>query len=217
MARRTDVRQTKTETSLPFDTGPVHQFRVSLLETQPLVWRRIQVPEHYSFWDLHVAIQDVMGWQDCHLHEFRVAVRPHGDLRIGIPDPEFPEERSCSAGWEVRVSDQVWPQMPPISYVYDFGDDWEHELVYEGLVARDMSVRYPRCVDGANACPPEDCGGVCGYEAFLLAIRNPKHPDHKEMRQWFGGPFNPEAFDPTLVRFDDPRRRWEAAFRNRTV
>jgi hypothetical protein len=144
MARRTAVRQTKRETSLPFDTGPVHQFRVSLLETQPLVWRRIQVPEPYSFWDLHVAIQDVMGWQDCHLHEFRVAARPHGDLRIGIPDPEFSEERSCSAGWEVRVSDQVWPQMPPVSYVYDFGDDWEHELVYEGLVARDMSVRYPR-------------------------------------------------------------------------
>src|SRR5712691_49517 len=127
MARRTTVRQTKRATSLPVDTGPVHQFRVSLLGTQPLVWRRIQVPEHYSFWDLHVAIQDVMGWQDCHLHEFRVVARLHGDLRIGIPDPEFPEERPCSACWEVRVSDHVRPQMAPVSYLYDFGDDWEHE------------------------------------------------------------------------------------------
>jgi hypothetical protein len=177
-----------------------------------LVWRRIQVPEHYSFWELHVAIQDAMGWHDCHLHEFRVALTQHGELRIGIPDPESPKERPCSAGWEVRVSEHVRPQMPPVSYLYDFGDDWEHELTYEGLVARETSARYPRCVDGANACPPEDCGGVGGYEAFLLAIRNTRHPDHDEMRQWFGGPFNPEAFDPTIVVFDDPRRRWEKAF-----
>ena len=176
------------------------------------MWRRIQVPEHYSFWDLHVAIQDAMGWQDCHLHEFRLALQPRGELRIGIPDPELPDERPCMAGWETPVSGYVTPQMPSALYLYDFGDDWEHEVVYEGLIARDTLARYPRCVDGAGACPPEDCGGVAGYEEFLLAIRNPKHPDHKEMRQWFGGPFNPDAFDPTVVVFDDPSRRWERAF-----
>jgi hypothetical protein len=73
-------------------------------------------------------------------------------------------------------------------------------------------ARYPRCVASARACPPEDCGGIGGYEAFLLAIGNPKHPDHKEMREWFRGPFNPDAFDPTVVVFDDPRRRWAQAF-----
>ena len=211
MAKKTAVRRTKRATSPKVDVGPVHQFRVTLLGTKPVVWRRIQVPEHYSFWDLHVAIQDAIGWHDCHLHEFRLA-RPRGKLRIGIPDPEFPDERPCLADWEVPVSEHVRPQMPSALYLYDFGDDWEHELVYEGLVARDGSVPYPRCVGGAGACPPEDCGGVGGYEVFLLAIGNPKHPDHKEMRQWFGGPFNPDAFDPAVVVFDDPRRRWEEAF-----
>jgi hypothetical protein len=210
MATRTAISRTKGSSRT--DVASVHQFRVTLLGTNPLVWRRIQVPEHYSFWDLHVAIQDAMGWQDCHLHEFRVSVRPRGELRIGIPDPEFPEEHACSAGWDVPVSEHVWREMPAIRYLYDFGDNWEHELIYEGLAARDASERCPRCVDGAAAGPPEDCGGLGGFEEFLRAIRNPKHPNHKEMRQWFGGPFNPEAFDPSVVTFDDPLRRWQKAF-----
>lgn len=102
---------------------------------------------------------------------------------------------------------------PPISYLYDFGDDWQHEVIYEGLVEpSEMDRRYPTCLDGAGACPPEDCGGVGGYEDVLVAIRNPKHPDHKERREWIGGSFDPNAFDPASVTFDDPRRRWQQAF-----
>jgi hypothetical protein len=108
------------------------------------------------------------------------------------------------------VSDQVWPQMPPVSYVYDFGDDWKHDLVYEG-----WSPATCRCATRAASMvqmPALPRTAVASVVMKLSPGRNPNHPDHKEMRQWFGGPFNPEAFDPTLVRFDDPRRRWEAAF-----
>ncbi|MEX2272798.1 MAG: DUF6429 family protein [Vicinamibacterales bacterium] len=209
---RSSVRRRKGTVAPAAGAGMVHQFRVALLGTQPLVWRRVQVPDDYTFWDLHVALQDAMGWQDYHLHEFRFPTRPSGELRIGIPDPDFPGERPCLAGWQVELSQHIRPGMPAVAYLYDFGDGWEHELTYEGPAARDKAARYPRCVDGAAACPPEDCGGIDGYEEFVRAMRNPKHPRHKELREWFGGPFDPDAFAPATVMFDDPRRRWEAAF-----
>jgi hypothetical protein len=211
-AKKTSRGRTKRAASPPGGGGTLYQFRVALPGTKPLVWRRIQVPAEFSFWDLHVALQDAMGWQDRHLHEFRFAAPARGELLIGIPDPDFPEERPCLPGWEVPLAEHLRPGMPAMLYLYDFGDYWEHELLYEAQLERDAKARYPRCVDGAGACPPEDCGGIGGYEEFLLAIRNPKHPDHKEMRQWFGGPFDPDAFDANKVRFDNPRRRWQRAF-----
>lgn len=207
--RKAPVRRSKKPASS--DAGAAHQFRVTLLGTTPSVWRRIQVPAQYTFWDLHVAIQDAMGWQDYHLHEFRLAAPLGDELRIGIPDPDFPEPDRLP-GWEVPLSAHITPGAPPAVYLYDFGDGWEHELVHEGLVARETGARYPRCVDGARACPPEDCGGVGGYEEFVRAMRNPKHRRHKELREWSGGPFDPEAFDPAIVAFDDPRKRWKRAF-----
>jgi pRiA4b ORF-3-like protein len=192
----------------------VHQFLITLINTDPLVWRRIQVPEDYFFWDLHVAIQDAMGWLDCHLHEFRVVVdSKRGRVeRFGIPGDEFLDERPCRPDWTIAVSQYVVHGGLPISYVYDFGDDWHHVVSYEGAVPFDPSGAYPRCVSGAQRCPPEDCGGVHGYSAFLEAIRDPKHPEHSSLLQWAGGRFDPGEFDPTQIVFDDPKKRWEKAF-----
>lgn len=194
----------------------VLQFLIVLSKTDPLIWRRIQVPETYSFWDLHVAIQDAMGWQDCHLHEFQIQ-RPGRDAvdRLGIPDPECPDERSCKADWEVPLaayfSWETLSEAPPVKYLYDFGDEWQHVVTFEDVLAG-RSVRSPRCVAGAQACPPEDCGGVHGFEEFLAAIVNPKHPEHANLVEWSGGAYDPEAFDAKRVVFANPQKRWKNAF-----
>jgi Plasmid pRiA4b ORF-3-like protein len=194
----------------------VHQFLVVLTGTDPLVWRRIQVPQGYSFWDLHVAIQDAMGWKDYHLHEFRLFDEAAQTLvSIGIPTGEEAEDRPAIAGWDVPVSrffsQQGWHE-PPVTYAYDFGDDWQHVMVHEGFEPADDSLTYPRCIAGEGRCPPEDCGGVHGYAAFLAAIADPDHEEHEQMVTWAGGEFDPEMFDPAAVTFDDPRRRWKNAF-----
>lgn len=191
----------------------VHQFLVVLQESDPLVWRRIQVPEAYTFWDLHVAIQDAMGWQDCHLHEFRVVASDGtGLLTIGIPLPDDDGVRRVK-GWEVPIADVFGDgNAPSAVYAYDFGDDWTHVLVDEGLHPRERGVSYPRCVAGERRCPPEDCGGVHGYRDLLAAIRDPGHEEHETLLEWVGGAFDPNAFDPAAVTFDNPKRRWTRAF-----
>lgn len=194
----------------------VHQFLIVLSGTDPLVWRRIQVPERYSFWDLHVAIQDAMGWLDYHLHEFRVLDPEERQVvTIGIPSGDEPEERTIPAGWEVPLSRfferRAW-HVPATVYAYDFGDDWEHVLVYEGLERAKKSLKYPRCLSGARRCPPEDCGGVEGYAEFLKVIADRSHPKHQSMLEWAGGTYNPDDFNPAAVVFDDPRKRWKKAF-----
>jgi len=193
----------------------VCQFLIVLPKTDPLVWRRIQVPENYSFWDLHVAIQDAMGWKDCHLHEF-IAVDSKTGLvtRIGIPDDEMPKEHPCLPGWQIPVGRYLTHGSDPARYRYDFGDDWEHTLEFEDMMPTDGGS-YPRCVAGAGACPPEDVGGPHRYGEFLRAIRDARHPDHKAMTQWVGGGFDAHAFDPQTVTFDDPRKRWATAFEDR--
>ncbi|MEO6029574.1 MAG: plasmid pRiA4b ORF-3 family protein [Candidatus Binatia bacterium] len=190
----------------------VVQFLVVLAGTDPLVWRRIQVPERYSFWDLHVAIQDAMGWKDCHLHEFLVMdSRTARGTRIGIPDEDFPDERPTLPGWEVPITPRLTHGSEPARYRYDFGDDWNHLLVFEDMLPSGGG-RSPRCIAGAGACPPEDVGGTHGYAEFLRVVADPHHPEHQSMLTWAGGAFDPHAFEPTRVQFDDPGARWEHAF-----
>ena len=176
------------------------------------MWRRVQVPEGDSFWDLHVAIQDAMGWKDCHLHEFRLFDEgPQAPVSVGISTGEEAEDRPVLAGWEVPIArffDQRSWHGPPAIYAYDFGDDWQHVLVHEGLEPAEGSSAYPRCLAGEGCCPPEDCGGVHGHAELLAAIADPTHDRHGELVAWLGGVLDPEAFDSAAVRFDDPKRRW---------
>jgi hypothetical protein len=99
-----------------------------------------------------------------------------------------------------------------LPYEYDFGDGWKHSVTLEAIVARQDGRKYPVCVAGARACPPEDCGGPPGYDNLLAAIRDPDHEDHESVLEWLGGRFDPERFDPSRVKFDDPRKRWKLAF-----
>ena len=190
----------------------VSQFLIVLPDTDPLVWRRIQVPETYSFWDMHVAIQDAMGWLDYHLHEFEfLDPRTGRRVRIGIPDEDLPEERPCKASWKVPIARYLSFDSGPVKYLYDFGDDWKHVLAFETMVAADGGA-YPRCLAGAGACPPEDVGGTDRYAEFLRAIRDPDQEEHEELVRWAGEEFDPHRFDSGAVTFDDPKERFRIAF-----
>lgn len=184
----------------------VYQFKITLKGTKPPMWRRIQVPETYTFWDLHVAIQNAMGWEDYHLHEFEMIDLSTGfERNIGIPDEYFDSE--VLQGWKQKIADYFSMENPKADYTYDFGDDWEHNIQLEKILPREKGVNYPICIKGKRACPPEDCGGVWGYEELLEAIKDPKHKEHEEMLEWVSDEFDPEYFDIEEVVFDDPNKR----------
>lgn len=182
----------------------VMQFMVALEAIKPTIWRRFQVPDTYTFWDLHVALQDVLGWADYHLHEFTIREPGRGKLvRISWPDEEGYSEQPILTGWELRARDYfIWPGTSA-EYLYDFGDDWKHRVELEAVIPAAAGVRYPICVGGERACPPEDCGGVSGYRRLLRGDR--------ALREW-AGDYDREAFAPELVKFSNPKRRWERTF-----
>lgn len=191
----------------------VYQFKITLKETKPPAWRRIQVPETYTFWDLHIAIQDAMGWSDYHLHSFEI-VNPSTEMKveIGIPDEEYAWEKEVLADWKQKIKDYFSMENKVADYTYDFGDNWRHLIKLEKIIPRDKNALYPRCIAGKRACPPEDCGGIRSYQRLLEIIRDKNHEEHERMMEWLGGEFDSEYFDLTEVDFDDPDSRRKIAF-----
>lgn len=189
----------------------VYQFKVVLKHTEPPIWRRIQVPKTYTFWDLHVAVQDVMGWEDYHLHEFLLSsTETGGNLKIGIPEGDF--DKDVHPGWKCKITDYLSEKNRSADYVYDFGDYWEHTIELEKILPREENIKYPVCIEGEMACPPEDCGGIYGYYDLLDIIGDPNHKEHEDMLDWLGEGYDPEHFDANQVKFDDPSRRQPIAF-----
>ncbi|MGB7534069.1 MAG: plasmid pRiA4b ORF-3 family protein [Halobacteriota archaeon] len=188
----------------------VYQFKITLEGIKPPIWRRMQVPETYTFWDLHVAIQDAMGWIDYHLHEFELENPSTGlTVNIGSPNEDFGEEVLPEG--EQKIADYFSMENRSADYVYDFGDSWEHKIQLEKILPREKDINYPICIKGKRACPPEDCGGIWGYEELLEIIRNPEHEEYEEMLEWLGGEFDPEDFDVEEVSFADPDKRRKMA------
>ncbi|MEE8583615.1 MAG: plasmid pRiA4b ORF-3 family protein [Acidobacteriota bacterium] len=186
-----------------------YQFEVYLEENQPRIWRRFQIRSEETFWGLHCAIQDSMGWSDYHLHEFTLEDREGTELRFGIPDPEGDDLMPCLASWEETLALYLTGPGMSFQYLYDFGDYWVHRVTFEGEHPAVAGKKYPLCLGGEMACPPEDCGGAEGYFDFLEAALIPLHEEHPRTLQWAGGPFDPQQFDPAAVRFTNPRRRLE--------
>uniref|UniRef100_A0A915E8F3 Plasmid pRiA4b Orf3-like domain-containing protein n=1 Tax=Ditylenchus dipsaci TaxID=166011 RepID=A0A915E8F3_9BILA len=146
----------------------VYQFKISLKGSKPKVWRRIQVPKDYNFYQLHRAIVCAMGWQDYHLHQFEVTI-PGTNRKQRVADPNDYEESSLKDN-VTSIADFFISPNTKAHYEYDFGDSWEHELLFEKEVAALAGTDYPKCLDGKMACPPEDCGGVYGYMELLGKI-----------------------------------------------
>ncbi|HKY69370.1 MAG TPA: plasmid pRiA4b ORF-3 family protein [Gammaproteobacteria bacterium] len=193
---------------------PVFQFKIALQGIWPLVWRRIQISDLCTFWDLHVAIQDSMGWEDYHLHQFDVInFRTNEKERVGIPDDEWLDEVETLPGWDLRVRDYVLNSEvnQRIPYLYDFGDHWEHIIEFEGKQEKLPGKKYPICLAGERACPPEDVGSIRGYTHYLEVIMDPTHEEYTDMLAW-RGKYHPAKFDPKKVKFDNPRKRWIKAF-----
>ena len=192
----------------------VYQFKIILSDIKPPIWRRIQVPETYSFWGLHVAITDAMGWADYHLHEFRMKEpSTTREVRIGMPDDDDEDWGVMTLpDHKQKISKYFSIGNKKAEYLYDFGDGWYHDIQMEKIIPREKNTDYPRCIGGKRACPPEDCGGIGGYEHLLKIIKNPKHKEYKEMITWLGGKFDPEHFDTNEVRFDDPVKRRRLAY-----
>lgn len=207
MKKNTRAKSVRTPVS-------VFQFKITLNESDPNVWRRIVVPKEYSFFDLHVAIQDAMGWTDSHLHGFYIGEKKNRKQRtmIGFPNPEddWAREDTIDERYE-NIADYFGITIKQCIYTYDFGDSWNHIILFEKELPANPGIKYPQCIAGQNACPPDDCGGVWGYSELQSAIRNPKHSRHTELLEWLGldsaSEFDPAAFDPSEVQFQNPKKR----------
>jgi len=170
----------------------IYQFKITLAGSKPPIWRRIQT-EDCSLADFHYQIQGAMGWYNSHLHEFNIA----GE-RYAAPPPFAmgPMDYDSIDASTVRLSQLIDGKKKfRCKYLYDFGDSWEHLIELEKLCAAEAKVRYPQCTDGARACPPEDCGGIWGFYDFVEAMADRKHPEHRDLKEWYGGTFKPDEFD----------------------
>lgn len=188
----------------------VFQFKITLLDTRPPVWRRILVPGSYTFYDLHVAIQNAMGWTDSHLHRFEkrdIKGKPWGHaILIDCPyaAEENEQEENTLYVTETPITHVFKRIGDKMVYTYDFGDNWEHEVLLEKILPKETSVKYPVCLDGRLSCPPEDCGSTLGYYDCIQALKDRKN---KELLDWIGD-WDPEYFDPQDVIFSDPKERF---------
>lgn len=185
------VRATRAGKADPANS--VYQFKITLQESHPPIWRRIQVQD-CTLDKLHEHIQTAMGWTNSHLHHFKIGEQLYGDpdlLQENFEDMEYMDSTTT------RISD-ILPRNSKrfrFQYEYDFGDSWYHEVLFEGVVKADPKAKYPVCLEGARACPPEDCGGIWSYPDFVEAVQNPDNERHKELLEWIGGHFDPVEFD----------------------
>jgi hypothetical protein len=183
------------------DGSLVYQFEVTLKEIKPPIWRRFQAPGSLTLAQLHDALQIIMGWTDSHLHRFIINGqefgRPDYEERFDENEPPLRDER-C-----VRLADLFAVVPAAFLYEYDYGDSWLHVIVVEWTMPARSDVPYPSCLEGERACPPEDVGGVSGYEELLAVLADPEHEEHESMRMWagedFGSPLGAEVFDVEAV------------------
>ncbi len=172
----------------------IARLRISLNDTDPEIWRVVDVPLTANLKMLHDIVQAAMGWEDYHLWEFET-----GDRRYGLPDPEWPDDELAAAK-NIKLGALIERGVREMTYTYDMGDNWEHAIAVEAVRPGDPDAKYPRFIDGARRCPPEDVGGVPGYENFLEAIADPDHEEHGELRQWYGGPYDPDDIDELITK-----------------
>ncbi|HVC36998.1 MAG TPA: plasmid pRiA4b ORF-3 family protein [Gammaproteobacteria bacterium] len=172
----------------PETPSEVLELRVQLQYIEPPVWRRLRIRSSATLADLHDAIQAAMGWSDSHLHEFFISGRRYGPLHEDAPEELIDEAKIVLASLGLKPATRF-------TYNYDFGDNWAHDIRVEKIEAMAAELLRSLCLNGARACPPEDCGGPPGYQELLAALANPRHPRHRELRRWVGKDWDAERFD----------------------
>jgi Plasmid pRiA4b ORF-3-like protein len=176
-------------------TARILQLKIELDDSSPDVWRRFLVCEDVTLSELHSTIQSVMGWWDSHLHRFEI----EGKGYCTGGDQTFEEVPDADVETTV-LRDALKPSTKTFRYDYDFGDDWRHTVTIEKVLKADEPVgSVPRCLAGANSCPPEDVGGMPGFEDFKKAMTEPGTDAYRECLQWYGAEFQATTFCPNLV------------------
>jgi hypothetical protein len=175
---------------------PVVRIRIELEGTDPQVWRSVDVPLSSTLTALHDIIQVTMRWQGAHMFEFVV-----GDQVYGEPYPDDSAwDRKVLQAKSIRLKTLVERGVDRFLYVYDFGDNWRHHIILDSVRQGEDHTDYPAFVGGARRAPPDDVGGISGFEAFLEAVIDPRHEDHDQMLKWSDGSFDPEDIDERDIR-----------------
>jgi hypothetical protein len=169
--------------------------RIELRDSDPLIWREVEVPTSVTLFVLHDIVQATMGWFDYHLWEFTV-----GTQRYGLPMEDNWDTEPCIDASKVRLRDVLKPRRTTIDYLYDFGDGWEHRLIVSRIRAGEPGISYPRYVGGEWNAPPEDCGGIPGFYEMLDALADPQHPDHTTVKEWLDD-YDPKAIDELPIKY----------------
>jgi len=170
----------------------IFQIKISLDNAKPSIYRTILVESDTTFIDFHHIIQISMGWDDYHMYQFET-----GDYTIAEPD-ELMEIESIDPA-SITINEVLKQSGDKIKYEYDFGDGWMHTIQLEKIIPYQLNKIYPTCIRGKRSCPPEDCGGIWGYENLKKVIKNKKHPEYKETIEWVGIDFDPDYFDIEYV------------------
>ena len=182
-------------TKAAFSADSIYELKITLKDGNPSIWRRLQVPGKFNLLKLHEVIQTAMGWTDSHLHQYIIQGQ---NFSIPSEDDLEPVIDECLY--------QLWKVAPregmKFIYEYDFGDGWTHLVEVERILPPDSQFKHPACLAGERACPPEDVGGIGGYELFLEAIADPEHEEHESYVEWIDTDFDPEAFDLEGVNND---------------
>ncbi len=193
MAAMANSRSAKpTSRTTPGKT--VHKIKITLRDSRPPIWRRLEVPSGITLRELHDVIQAAFGWEDYHMWAFESGRDRYGiaDRDLGIRSAASKQLRQVAA----RTGDRL-------RYTYDFGDGWEHDILTENVTEPEPDTAYPRCVTGRRACPPEDCGGIWGYDYLIEILADPHHEEHEDRLEWLGldsaDQFDPTAFDAAEV------------------
>jgi hypothetical protein len=192
---------------------PIFRLKVTLAGITPAVWRRVRMPGDVKLDEFHELLQVLMGWQNSHLHRFVIKGQEYAPKWSEYEMTKVRDERRTSLERAVKLAGEGF------RYDYDFGDGWHHDIVVEETLPWQKGSWIPVCLEGAGACPPEDCGGPHGYAELLEAVADPTHERHEELSEWLNGggnvKFNPARFDLAwtnqLLRWTARDLRWHVS------
>lgn len=177
------------------DVQQIATLKIELVDTDPLIWRQVEVPTSVTLKDLHDIVQAAVGWFNQHMWEFRIGRQVYG---LPIPGDNWSATPMINAG-KVNLGELLKPRKTVIDYTYDMGDCWEHRLTVTDVRPADPDIVYPRYIAGERPAPPEDCGGVPGFYAALEALADPEHPDHDEVVDWMDG-YDPDHLNELALK-----------------
>jgi len=177
-------------------TKKIYQIKIALKESKPKIWRRLLVPSDLLLSHFHEVIQVAMGWTNSHLHQFIKNKTFYTEKMIG--DDLWDEMGNVDYSG-MKISDLLKKEKDKIIYEYDFGDSWKHDITLEKIEESEINDYRPICLTGKNNCPPEDCGGIWGYNDMLEILKQPDHEEYEEYVEWLGEEYDPEYFDKNEI------------------